>query len=91
MKLDSLKRRIETLEAAEAPDNWPDIRIAILYVLEDFPDVKDIFVEKLIKVRSAEGHQGMDWPELRIFLLDCLQPFPAARKRMIAALEELGT
>jgi len=38
-----------------------------------------------------KDHQDMDWPELRIFLLDCLQPFPAARERMIAALEELGT
>ena len=90
MKFDTMRKRVETLEAAEGPDKWPEVRTAIGEVLDDFPEAKDVFVEMLNKVRSAEGHQGMAWPELRIFLLDCLQPFPAARESMIAVLEEVG-
>lgn len=90
MKFDTMLKRVESLEAAEGPDKWPEVRTAIGEVLDDFPEAKDVFVEMLNKVRSDEGHQGMAWPELRIFLLDCLQPFPAARESMIAVLEEVG-
>jgi hypothetical protein len=90
MKFDTMLKRVETLEAAEGPDKWPEVRTAIGEVLDGFPEAKDVFVEKLNKVRSAEDHQGMAWPELRIFLLDCLQPFPAAWESMIVVLEEVG-
>lgn len=86
MKLDSLRRRLQNMEPKPLEhDNWQEIRLAILYALDDFPEAKLALASKLIEDRPER-----EWPELRMFVLASLDPFPAARQAVIQALEEAG-
>ena len=88
MRLGILKR-LHDLEPEPTSEReaWEEIRLAILYALDDFPNAKMALVEGIQEIRADPDHKNMEWPELRIFILDCLQHFPAARESVLAALD----
>ncbi|MFZ2472766.1 MAG: hypothetical protein WAW52_12615 [Methanothrix sp.] len=80
-----------------ARGDWEDIRTAMLYALDDYPEAKAALVTKLVESRSGRkeldvrdfNRQSGEWLELRGVILDALQPFPAARESVLAALKEV--
>ena len=90
-RFDCLLRRISRMEpSGPIPDNWPNLRLAILLALDDFPEAKDHLASNLMEQRQEPERQERTWSELRSFILDCLESFPGARESMIAALKEVG-
>ena len=89
MKADSLNRRLSALEPKPATvhDNWEEIRLAMLYALDDFPDAKMAVVAG---IRADPNHGNMEWLELRTTILAALRPFPDALQSVIEALAEVG-